>query len=145
MLGTRRELTIHSAYLQRGQARRLLLVGGIAAAALCATPAAEAQQYGGGTSVTVDYAVLDQMGTPQTLPEALRNSAPTTVYTQPSGGLQPYGSGTLQPYGATLPSNAPAAGNAAVQVQAQAVPVQSPLPGQSPAAESDALLPPPPA
>lgn len=99
MLGTQREVMIDSVLPRRGGMRRIWLASGIAAAALCMNLPAQAQQYGGGTSVVVDYGVLDQLGAPPTIPEGLRNSAPTTVYTQPYGGLQPYGGNTLQPYG----------------------------------------------
>jgi outer membrane protein OmpA-like peptidoglycan-associated protein len=102
--------------------RRIWLASGIAAAALSVGTPAHAQQYGtSGTNVIVDYGVLDQLGTPPTIPEGSRNNAPSSVYVQPQGGLQPYGGAALQPYGYnpqpltpvqtySLPSPTPGAG-----------------------------------
>src|SRR5258705_1627523 len=107
MLGTQREL-MNDSVLPRGRRmRRIWLASGIAAVALGATLPAHAQQYGSGTNVVVDYGVLDQLGAPQTVPEGQqRKNAPTTVYTQPYGGLQPH-CATLQPYGDALQTYCP--------------------------------------
>lgn len=100
MLGTRRELMIDSALAERGTMRRIWLAGGIAAMALCATLPVQAQQYGSGTNVIVDYGALDQVGTPPPPPQNMSNPAPAVVTNPPAGygtALQPYGAPQAQP------------------------------------------------
>jgi outer membrane protein OmpA-like peptidoglycan-associated protein len=127
MLGTRRDAMIDSVIPGYGLMRRIRLASGVAALALGAALPVQAQQYGGGTSVVVDYGVLDQLSAAPASPQAPGSVPSVPVYTQPYGSLQPYGT-QLQPLGA--PQAAPV------------TPVQTASPAGSPY-DSGQLLPPP--
>lgn len=85
------------------RARLLGAMGSAIALAAVGIAPAGAQQSGNG-SVIVDYGVLEQLGTPATIPGGLTNQPPGPAYAQPYGAYpqpQPYGAYGQQPYAGT--------------------------------------------